>query len=934
MSETQEPNSPEEPSANRNISAEETPDVAINLAPKRPPFAWKKWLFWGGFISLLGLATGIIFGVFVLWQGSQIEDIRKLQEHKPVLFTKVYDRNGQLIDIISAEKRILLDFEDIPENFVYALVAVEDEYFFEHIGVSPLGIAAALKDYALTGDMRGASTLTQQLVKNITKDKRPNVWRKLKEQFLAVQVELRLTKEEIFAMYANEVPFGNNQFGIEAAARFYFGKSVGALTLAECAMLAGIPQAPSALNPYRNPDNCLRRRNIVLIRMYNEGYITLEELEKTKAMPIDVVDRNSVQERVVGAFFVDKVRKYLFEKYGEERVRTSGWDIHTTLDLRYQKFAEEAVREGLKDVDKDMGYRAEDCPSVFKGQAGEEDPQILQNYYDPTWRQGIQEGLNLRGVIMAMTDKTVDVRITDRQFRLHPENMPWLRMKGRTMSHYFKVGDVPLFKVVAREGGMEGPMDLSDEEDVQESETEDQTEGQPADEVADANEPGEDDPFAHLTLMLDQEPEIEGAFVVRDPASGNQLAVVGGYDYNRSKFNRAEQAKRQVGSAFKPIVFGAALEQGYNLADRLFDEPTLFIDPSKFYIDEYGRLEVHASQERARKMRLGLIPKPKPYQPHNYYLRYAGLVTLRQAMAQSKNIVSVKLLNSVGYDHILDYAYRLQLGHNNLQPFPSLALGAMEMTLQDLVASYGVFAKNGVYYDSRFITLIMDSKGRVIEENTPTGRQVISPQNAYQVADCLTSVVEDSNGTAKRARRLKLNVGGKTGTTDDYTDAWFIGFTPQLAAGSWVGRDLKESIGRNRTGGNTALPIWVRFFEKIREDLSAEDFPMPEGLIRVPIDKYTGTRITIDCDCTQDDLIFEVFEKDNVVADICTREEQQRMQLPWYLQKRSYDFDQETDRLKPAQEMINYASQQRALRFIKEQAEIQRNQIAEEGSRS
>jgi penicillin-binding protein 1A len=923
-----------------NQETEQAPEVEPSQPKanrRRKPLRWRKLFFWSGFVSLLGMATGIVFGIFVLWQGSQIEDIRKLQEHKPVLFTKVYDRNGQLIDIISAEKRIILDYEDIPESFVYALVAVEDEYFFEHIGVSPLGILAALKDFAISGDMRGASTLTQQLVKNITRDKRMSVWRKLKEQFLAVQVELRLTKEEIFAMYANEVPFGNNQFGIEAAARFYFGKSVGALTLAESATLAGIPQAPSALNPYRNPENCLRRRNIVLLRMFHEGYITREQYEETKKQPIDVVDRGRVQDRIVGAYFVDKVRNYLFEKYGEERVRTSGWDIHTTLDLRYQKFAEEAVQEGLKDVDKAMGYRAKDCPSVFKGAAAEENKDILTTYYDPTWRLGIQEGLNLRGVVMAVADKTIDVRIDDRQFRLKPENMPWLRMRGRTMNDYFKVGDVPLFKVVAREGGMEGPMDLSDDTDPPEPEPEVVVFEEGAEEqdpeaeavVEIESEPVKEDPYAHLTLMLDQEPEIEGAFVCRDPATGDQLAVVGGYDYNRSKFNRAEQAKRQVGSAFKPVVFGAALEQGYNLADKLFDEPTLFIDPTKFYIDEYGRLEVHASPSRARKMRLGLIPKPKPYQPHNYYLRYAGLITLRQAMAQSKNIVSVKLLNSVGYDHVLDYAYRLDLGHNNLHPFPSLALGAMEMTLQDLVAAYGTFAKNGVYYESRFITMIMDSKGRVIEENLPTGTQVISPQNAYMVADCLTSVVEDSNGTAKRARKLKLNVGGKTGTTDDYTDAWFIGFTPQLSAGSWVGRDLKETIGRNRTGGNTALPIWLRFFEKILEDLSAEDFPMPEGLIRVPIDKYTGTRITTDCDCTEDDLIFEVFKKDNVVTDICTRQDQQRMKLPWYLQKRTYEYDPETDRVKPDWQMINYASQQRANAFIRRQAEIQSEQSLE-----
>ena len=876
----------------------------------------KPWLIFFGAAFLLGAVAGIGGGLYVLWQGAQFKDLRVLEEHKPKQFTRVYGRNGTLIDIISSEKRIILDFEDIPKNFVNALVATEDKDFFNHFGVSPLGILSAIKDNLFRDKRRGASTLTQQLVKNITKDSRFSYKRKLKEQFLAVQIETRFTKEEIFAKYVNEVPFGNNQFGIEAAATYYFGKSVGALNLVECATLAGIPQAPSRFDPYRHPESCLGRRNIVLGRMADEGLITSGELATAKKIPLEVVDRRGHRSPSVADHFVDKVRNYLFEKYGEEKVRNSGWDVITTLDMRYQQIAEKALRESLKEVDKRLGYRHYDCPSVLKGESAE-NAAILDEYFDPSWHVPFQEGAGIRGVVMAVDKDMVEIRIRDQRVRMGGRDFPWVAKHIKDLSKYFKLGDTPLFTLAlsspADEKAFFGEYDEDPNATPGESEDGDTEEGDVAEEKAQS---AQDFPFK---LVLDQEPDIEGAFVAIDPRSGDLLAMVGGYDYRRSKFNRAEQALRQVGSAFKPFVFGAALEQGYTLSDTLFDEPTLFIDPRQFEVNETGEIKVRIqNRKRMKRMELGLIPKPKPYQPHNYYNRYMGEVTLRNAIAQSLNIVSVKLLNSIGYDNVLEYINRMKIDVSNLQPYPSLALGSMEMTLQDMVYAYGTFAQNGVRYEPRFISMITDIKGRVIEDNPPKGEQVISPQNAYLVTSALTSVIDDPKGTARRAHRLNMPVAGKTGTTNDYTNGWFIGYTPDLAAGAWVGRDLIQTIGRNSTGSNTALPIWLKFFQEVRNELSQEDFVMPENLLKVPVDKFTGKKVTNDCDCNHDDLMAEVFIKGTEPTDLCTQGEKERLELPWYLQKRSYDYDPGGDHLKPAWVNINDASQQRALGFLRE----------------
>ena len=881
----------------------------------------KLWLKLAAIALILGVVLGISGGVFTLWQGAQFEDLKDLEAYKPKLYTKVYDRHGVLLDIISSEKRNVLDFEDIPKDFVNAVVAVEDEYFFDHIGVSPLGIFSAVKDNILYGTMRGASTLTQQLVKNITKDSRASYARKLKEQFLAVQLESRFTKEELFAMYANEVLFGNQQFGIDAAAGFYFGKSVGALNLVECATLAGIPQAPSRLNPFRNPEAVLNKRNIVLARMKVEGYITKEEYQQAMKLPLETVDRKQAKNSPVAGHFIDKVRSYLFDTYGEERVRTSAWDVYTTLDIKYQHIAEKAVRDSLKEVDKKLGYRPYDCPSVFKDKSNP-DLEFLKTYYDPSWRTAIQEGTSIRAVVMDVAEDHLMVRIEQKLIRLDHGNLKWVARKIKDMNRYFKVGDVPLFKVMAPEEVPEEiPEPLNEEDRI--GEAVDQVPEEESEETAGAEAP-KDPPIPveesfPFRLELDQDPEIEGAFMAVDSSTGDVLAMVGGYDYRRSKFNRAEMAKRQTGSAIKPLVFGAALEQGYTLSDILFDEPTNFWDPTQFYFDEEGELQVRASPEVLRKMKFKIIPTPKPYQPSNYYHKYAGNVTLRSALAQSKNIVSVKLLNSVGYDHVIEYAHRLKVG-DDLEPFPSLALGAPEISLNDMVYAYGTFAQGGVRYEPRFILSIMDAKSLPIEKNETKKEQVLSPQNAFLVAHAMKSVVFDDHGTAKRARALGLkHIAGKTGTTNDYTNAWFLGFNTKICAGAWVGRDLNHTIGKNATGGNTALPIWLKFMQGIKEDLTDQKFSLPEGLTVVPIDPYTGKKITSDCDCTDVKPLLEVFIKGTEPTEICSKAERERRKLPWYLQKRTYDFDDESGGVKPAWVRIDNASQLRAKRFIQAQ---------------
>ena len=882
-----------------------------------PPASGRKRRFMMKFLILivLLLGFGIGGGVYVLWQGAQFDDLEVLEAYKPVVYSRIYDRKGNLIDIISSEQRIILDYEDIPKDFVHALVAVEDEYFFNHIGVSPFGILSAVKDNLFSDRPRGASTLTQQLVKNITRDKRFSYKRKLKEQFLAVQLERRFTKEEIFSLYVNEVPFGNNQFGLAAAASYYFGKSPGALSLEECATLAGIPQAPSRFNPFRNPQFVINKRNIVLDRMAVENYITQEDCEAAKKKPLELRDRKrSAATRPVAAHFVDKVRNYLFDKYGEETVRTSGWDIHTTLDMDYQVLAEDSVREGLKGVDKALGYRHYDAPSIFSKE--ETDPGLINTYFDPTWHLPLQEGASIRGLVTEVQETSITVRIKEHTFVLTHDNMKWVARKIKDMNKYFKPGDVPLFKVLLKDDA-EGETNLEafareDDEGIAEENVEETGEEIGEEEVAEVVV------TMPYKLELDQEPDIQGAFMAVDIKTGDIMAMVGGYDYNKSKFNRAEMAKRQVGSAFKPIVVGAALERGFTLTDTLFDEPTLFVDPNQFYFDDRGELQVrYANAAQERRMRLGLLPTPKPYQPHNYYNKYVGRVTLQEALAQSKNIVSVKLLNSVGYDRVLEYANRLRVPMESLPPFPSLALGAMEMTLSDVVYAYGTFSNAGVRYEPRFVSIIMDSKGRVIEENHPKGEQVISPQNAYLVKDAMRAVVFSNKGSARRLKNLKYpHLAGKTGTTNDYADAWFIGYSPNMVLGAWVGRDLKHTIGKGRAGSNTALPICHSFLEGVRDDLPKQGWRLPEGLSKHWVDKDTGRKITQDCDCPEDEAIAVTFIRGTEPTEICTKAEKRQFTLPWYLQKRTYQYDEQEGGIKPNTVMIDYASQLRANDFL------------------
>ena len=877
----------------------------------------KKYIKYGVISIVLGGIIGLGFGIFIIYQGQTLEDLRTLKEYTPKLFTRVYDRNGKLIDIISSEKRIVLEYKDIPQNFVYALVATEDKDFFQHIGVSPLGILSAVKDRLFTSQLRGASTLTQQLVKNITKDTRNSFYRKFKEQLLAVQVEMLFTKEEIFAMYANEIALGNNQFGIEAAATYYFGKPVGALNLPECAALAGIPQAPSRYNPYKYPDACKERREHVLRRMMDQGYITQAELQEASRTNLELVDHKGSQDSIGGGWFVDKVRAYLFDKYGEETVRSSRWDVYTTLDLDWQRMAEASMVKGLQQVDKKQGYRPADVPSVFKG-VQKDNPDILNTYFDPSWHRALLPGTQIRGLVTEVHENAVKVRILDQFFEVSKAQMKWIQRAP--LESLFKIGDVPLFLVA--DSGLPVP-DMADED---ESETDAEMATEPGSEtntgvedVQDVLEKERKGQTNSLILLLDQEPVIEGGLYAVDNKTGAIRAMVGGYNYKKTKFNMAEQARRQVGSAFKPILYGAAFENGYTLSDLIFDEPTVFVDPIFFEPTvEGGFTRKLRSEKIERAMRLGLMAVPQPYEPHNYYENYAGYVTLRLALAQSKNIVAVKLLNAVGYDHVLDYVFRMGLGNDQLQPFPSMALGAFEMTLAEMTHAYSTFAMNGIHFDPLFVTLISDNKGRILEKNLEKGEQVISPENAYLVTSAMRSVIEDPLGTGRKAKTLGLPLAGKTGTTDDYSDAWFLGMHPDVTVGVWVGHHTKITIGKNATGASVALPIWIDFVNGIKRELVTREFTRPPNIVSLPVDRTTGKRVTSDCDCDPSQQISEDYIKGMESIEICSKEEQIALALPWFLQKRQFDYDPEEMKMRSALAWIDNASQRRGNLVLEE----------------
>ena len=703
----------------------------------------------------------------------------------PKTITKVLDQNGNVIGIFAEELRVVIPYGDIPKAFVNALVATEDADFWEHNGVSPRGLARGVWNTVTSLGRRreGGSTLTMQLVRTVTAKRQKRLDRKLKEIILARKLEKAYSKKQILEMYANEVYFGGGRYGIEAAAEFYFGKSAPQLLPEECALLAGLVQNPNWYNPY-NPDPRARaaakaRRNHVLIRMTKEAYIKAPEASMLMDKPIRLA-RENAREESIAPYVVEEVRKYLYEKYGREQVLNGGLEVTTTVDSFWQESANKAVRAGLKAVDRRRGFRKEAVQFV-------QDPETTQLN---GWKRYFELGDSVRGVILGWKGGRAQVRIGKTQLEVPEAAFAWA---GKDIQKLLPRGAAPLFTVKKAE------------------------EGTPRE------------------LELDQDPQVEGALMAVDPRSGEIRAMVGGYDFNRSKFNRSTQALRQVGSTMKAYVYGAAFSSGRTPATLVQDVPSRFLDTVDFLTVTHPD-----GTSEFKPLRGGV----KPYEPRNYERDFWGPIVMWEALRDSRNVPAVRTLEEVGVMNVIDFARKCGLT-GTLPPYPSMALGSADLTLKDMVRGYSTIATGGFQSPPPFfIKKVADRNGKVLESHTGAAtEQVLDPQSTYQLIQCLQGVA--TSGTGARSNELEWPVAGKTGTTDDHTDGWFIGFSTKIVCGVWVGLDEKKMIFKGADGAKVALPIWIDFMKAALPTTGEkEDFKAPEGMEWADVDRFTGLLAT------------------------------------------------------------------------------------------
>jgi penicillin-binding protein 1A len=767
------------------------------------------------FLGALILPAAI--GGLALGHGLKLDlpDVEALDRYTPPLNTRVLARDGATIGSFGEQRRTLLAQKDIPKVFLQALVAVEDAHFYEHGGIDIKGIArAAWHDLTTMSFQQGASTLTQQLSRNLFLKPEKTPRRKVQEMLLAMEIEKRYSKDEILRMYCNQVYMGHGHYGLEAAAQFYFGKHAPELDLAESALLAGLIQRPEGLSPFRNPEAAVRRRGHVLGRMIAEGMLTAEQADQAQRSPLVLSARHDVTD--IAPYFVEEVRRALQGKYGEEGVYQGGLEIRTGLDVALQGVANRAVDQGLRQLDKRQGWRGR----IGKVAAG----QDVSTWTSPSWREGVVAGGTYDGVVLDTGRGRARIRVGAVVGTLDAEGVAWT---GRNdPGALVRRGDIVKVRVVSAK-------------------------------IAD-----------HAVFALEQEPKVEGALIAIDPRTGAVRALVGGFDFRRSEFDRSMQARRQAGSSFKPFVYAAALQRGMTASDRVLDAPTVFVEP--------GTLSV--------------------YQPENYGTKYYGWLTLREALEKSANISAVKVLDRAGFTPVIELARDLGLT-TELQPYPSLALGAFEVSLFEMTSAYGAFANQGVRVAPYLVEAVRSREGAVLEETKPSAREVLSPQIAALMNALLEGVITDGTGAA--AASLGRPLAGKTGTTDDCTDAWFIGYTPDLVVGVWVGFDTKKSLGSRETGAQAALPIWMAFMQDALRDQLPVPFPEVQEIVHETVDRATGLRAVETAGCIG--LIREAFLTGTEPTRECSAGEHARLRLPWIVAR--YEIDEDGALIVPADDL-------------------------------
>jgi penicillin-binding protein 1A len=703
----------------------------------------------------LGIATGVIFAY-----AGDLPRISALDDYAPSTISRVYGARGEVVGEFAIERREVIPYERISPYLEQAILAAEDDGFYQHVGLSiPRIVVTAVKD-VIQRRMHGASTLTQQLTRKLflTDDKTPE--RKIKEAILAIQIEKRYTKREIFTLYCNQMYFGHGVYGVEAASRLYFGKAAKDVSIEEAALIAGILQGNVRQSPYVNREAALRRRNYALGRMAEVGFITAAQAEASKKKPIVVRPDPPGQSSSAAPYFLEDVRRQLEVRYGAKQIYENGLSIQTAIDLRLQEAATQALHDGLRRIDKRRGFRKPKRNVIAEG-------HTIETFRQPRWDRPIAAGQIVPAVVTAVDSVAIHLRVGALRLTIDRKGYAWT---GKTT-----------------------PAQLVTRGDLVEVRL------QPAVDGA-----------APTTGTLEQAPEVEGAVLILDNRTGQILTMVGGYSFERSKFNRATQAYRQVGSAFKPFVYTAAIDSGYTPVSVLMDTPVSFD---------------------------GGAGQPA-YTPLNYDRQFEGPITLRRALEQSRNIPAVRVMDQLGPNQVIAYARRLGL-ESPLPPFLAVALGAAEATLVEMTSAYSVYPNQGVRMRPYSVLKVSDREGNVLEENRPEPKDAIRADTAYVMTNLLRGVVQ--RGTAGKAAALNWPIGGKTGTTDDYTDAWFVGFDPDITIGVWTGFDQKRTMGPAGTGSDSALPIWIDIMKAwIATRAEPSVFEPPGNIVFVSVDRGSG----------------------------------------------------------------------------------------------
>ena len=750
-------------------------------------------------IFILSISFVLLLGVFVitiLWTYSNdLPDYKFLKNYKPAVSSKVYSGDGELVADFSKEKRVFVPFNSIPKNVINAFLSAEDKNFFSHPGVDARGVLRAtinnISNIVSSKRLEGASTITQQVAKNFLLTNEVSLNRKIKEAILAFRIERALSKERILELYLNQIYLGSGAYGVAAASLEYFDKSIRDLNYSEAALLAALPKAPSKYNPYQNPELAKFRRNLVLKNLLENNYLTLEWYEKLKDEQIKLKKTKKIYLED-SQYYIEDVRKNVIEKLSYDKIYKQGFNINTPIDLQLQKTATNSLRKGLILYDQRKGWRG---PLTNKTYNSDWNKNLNKFYLENSiqWKLAIVKKINKFSAEIETHDNVRGI--------IKYQDISWTK---KEFNKLFKLGDIIYVKHI------------------------------------------EDNTFS-----LKQLPKVNGGIVVMDPFTGRVLALSGGFSFKKSEFNRATQAKRQPGSAFKPFVYALALENNFTPTSLILDAPLV--------LDQGEDL--------------------KMWKPENYGKKFYGPSTLRIGLEKSRNLMTVRIAQKLGLEKIINFSKELKI-YENPEELLSISLGSAETTLLKLTSAYSVFVNGGKLVDPIMIDRIQDSEGNTIYNNDKRKcvncdkisylssdypeiknnfKQIFSPETAFQMTSILEGVVQ--RGTAKKLKDLKLNIAGKTGTTNKNTDTWFIGFTSNVLVGVYVGSDNPTPLGKYETGSKTALPIFKSFISDSINKNDARPFKAAKGTVMMVVDPLTGQKAKFNSKNT----IIEVFKKENVV---------------------------------------------------------------------